>query len=111
MQCCSASRGTAKPSTEVVGAADSTLIAQDTKRERKGTSTLLTRTRLQQALSSRAIGGERGAGAFTFELVGPGTYMRGVVFPDSVPGRATIGGGDPAVGVDLQVGPRWSVNS
>ena len=36
-------RGTAKPSTEVVGAAGSTLIVQYTKRERKGTSTLLTR--------------------------------------------------------------------
>ena len=111
MRCCSASRGTAKPSTEVVGAAGSTLIAQYTKRERKGTSTLLTRTRLQQALSSRAIGGERGVGDFTFEPVDPGTYMRGVVFPDSVPGRATFRGGDPAVGADLQVGPKWSVSS
>ena len=58
-------------------------------------------------------GGERGAGASTVEPIGPGTYMTtgGVVFPDSVPGRATTGGGDPAVGVDLQVGPRRSINS
>ena len=34
-----------------VGAADSTLIAQDTKRERKGIPTLVTRTQLQQALA------------------------------------------------------------
>ena len=58
-------------------------------------------------------GGERGAGAFSFESVGPGTYMTtgGVVFPNSVPGRATFRGGDPAVGVDLQVGPKGNVSS
>ena len=50
--------------------------------------------------SSTTNGSERGAGAFNFKPVGPGTYMTtsGVVFPNSVPGRATIGGGDPMVG-------------
>ena len=97
----------------MVRAASSKLIVQCYQEGKKRYFYPLNQDTTAASAGSTTIGGERGAGAFNFEPVGPGTYMttNGVVFPDSVPGRATFRGGDPAVGVDLQVGPRWRVNS
>ena len=83
------------------------------KREKKRYLYPLNQDTTAASAGSSVSGGERGAGAFTVEPVGPGTYMTtgGVVFPDSGPGRAAIRGGDPVVGKDLQVGPKWNVNS